>query len=145
MAANGRFISPVDRTFERTQGCYNCTHFENGELARQHWKTCKERDLTAYTAEGKMPLTRLGDMETDVFSGTIYDRMEQAIKSGQYGMCLAGKAAGDFTHFKFLCPSGWNGKQGYSVATGGITRAPDKEIGELIEIADSRAKKPLGQ
>lgn len=132
----------ADRTFERGRGCWNCTSWNNGDLAKSHWQACKQRDFAAYAAAGKVPLDRIGDQENNIFSGTMYDTVERSIQAGELGMCLAGKANGDFVHAHFLCANGWNGRQGSSIATGGIAGKVDKDIGELIEIADSRAKTP---
>jgi len=140
-------MTAPERTFDRGRGCWNCRHFENAELARKHWATCRARDEAHLMATG--PITRLGDLElpqpsqADARHAMIRE-MEKAIHSGLAGMCLKGarpKALGgpegDFVHCKFLCDR-WNGRDGHSVATAG--RPLDKLNEELWDIAEGRAK-----
>ena len=53
-------------TIERGRGCYNCKHFENGEMARKHYdaKTAQDRQLAAMTR--KPSPVRLADTEVSV-------------------------------------------------------------------------------
>lgn len=121
----------ADRTFERTQGCWNCVHFDRS-LAVKLWDECHRPEV-----QTTQLLTRLGDQEHGKPTGTMVDAVDKAIRTGRLGMCLKGKAPADFVEQEYLCPDGWNGRQGASLASAG---RPDKEIGEIVEIAEARAK-----
>jgi hypothetical protein len=140
-------ISAPERTFERSRGCWNCKSFENNQLSRQHWSTCRTRDLAHVASTGA--ITRLGDLELP--SGPQGDarvaqikQMGKLVESGQVGMCMKGARPaalggpeGDFVHLKFLCDR-WDGRDGHSVATAG--KPLDKLNEELWDIAEGRAK-----
>jgi hypothetical protein len=130
-----KMIVPAERVFERSRGCWNCKHFENGELARNHWAARRPQDEVEILARtggliGAVP-------PTDQRFQSLND-MEAAIRMGQAGMCMKGMVKTDFVHFKYLC-EGWTGKEGASVATEG--RPVDPLPAELKEIAEARAKK----
>jgi len=131
-----RMIVPKDRIFERSRGCWNCKHFENGQLSQQHWAARRPQDeMEILQKQGATNLLGVVPRNDRMFQ-TLND-MEQAVKLGQAGMCMKGMTKTDFVHFKYLC-EGWTGKEGASVATEG--RPVDLLPAELKEIADSRAK-----
>lgn len=149
-APNGR--NPMkDRTFDRGRGCWNCKSFCNDQLARDHWKAAKARDAATFAMTGKGPLNeRLGDMEASkpdpnriLRATTLYDTVEKAILAGTVGMCLVGGAPSEFVDHRFLCTK-WTGRDGHSLATGGIARPVDLLPDELVERADERAKPGIG-
>jgi hypothetical protein len=132
-----KMIVPADRIFERSRGCWNCKHFENGELARNHWAARRPQDeLEIMSRSGSLDLAGTIPRDDKMFQSV--NDMEVAVRMGQAGMCMKGMVQTDFVHFKFLC-EGWTGKEGASVATEG--RPVDPLPAELKEIADSRAKK----
>lgn len=140
---DGKVLIAPERTFERTRGCWSCLGYENGELSRKHWDTCKARDLQVLdqTGEAGIRLPRLSNEEYEQLSQSgdaRFQMMDRMITAGTAGLCMRGKAKTDFIHHQFLC-DGWNARDGASVATAG--RPLDKLPDELREIADGRAKK----
>ena len=61
MANSGEktFHAP-ERRVERGRGCWNCTHFNNGELARQHYRERVGQERTALIANAMPALNRVG-------------------------------------------------------------------------------------
>lgn len=117
------------RTFERTQGCWNCIHYDVGERSRNYWfQKAKPRDeghAKAYEFEGKMDAAR-------AVRQTIEDA-ERAILTGKAGMCSAGKAKSEYVMSAYLC-NHWSGRTGASVAREG--GAPDLLPAELRDVVD---------
>ena len=97
---NEKILSDPARTFTRSQGCWNCKHFENQELARKVWTDQLFKDPTLY----EDPLT----MRT-LSRGA--EQFEQNIRVGGVGICLVGGSEQLFIHFKYLCGK-WDGKSG---------------------------------
>lgn len=132
---SSKLVISKERVFERGRGCWNCTGFENDDLARKRWAECRPRDELHVAMQagliGRMP------PKTDPIFQPLND-MEMAVHAGKAGLCLRGKAQTDFVHFQYLC-DGWTGREGASVATAG--RPIDPLPAELHEIAESRAKK----
>jgi hypothetical protein len=126
---------PKERVVERGRGCWNCTGFENGLLARQQWRAvhrpARERQLQARKRELverrqaeliRSPLAPTSDLDqafnqlaTQV--GLLKD-VDRAVTAGALGMCMVGGTACDFVTATFLCEK-WTGRQGSSVATQG--------------------------
>lgn len=128
----------VGRTFEKTQGCWNCIHFENGAKAKAYWKdVCRPRDV----ANAKVAEVQGNPALAREVRATI-KAADAAVAQGALGMCMAGKANSDFVVHNFLCDDGWTGKQGASVAREGA--APDLTPGEIREIVDAEDKKNGG-
>ena len=117
------------RTFERTQGCYNCAHFENGEKSKLYWiNTCRPRDVghvKAYELEGKIAAAK-------ELADTI-KASDAAIKAGVAGLCLAGKVKSEYVVHNYLC-DGWSARQGASIAREG--GAPDLLPEEIRDRVD---------
>jgi hypothetical protein len=135
---NGRDAGMLPgRTFERTQGCWNCIHFKSGEDAHRFFvKVCKPRDeaaMQSYIATGQPQAAE--EMRQ------LLRLANKAIKTGGLGMCSKGKGApdkngkpSDFVAHNYLCDDGWTGAQGASIARAGA--APDKTADELKDIID---------
>lgn len=135
-----RFSAP-ERTFTRTQGCWNCVSYCNTELSQQNWATHKMRLLA--NLAGSLPLVRLAEQEKPI-PGTADARLDQirsmdaAVKGGVVGMCMKGGTTTDFVEHRYLCDK-WNGREGASVARAG--QKADMLPGELQERALDRVKK----
>jgi hypothetical protein len=118
------------RTFEKTQGCWNCIHFVTGREARKFWLyACRPKDeatAKSYEAAG-VPQAAFEMRQLMKLAG-------EAIKTGGLGMCKIGKPPSDFVAHNYLCEDGWTGKQGASLAREGA--APDLTPGELRDIVD---------
>lgn len=89
-----------DRTIEKNSGCYNCIHFENGELAAKRWKDCRARDTLVFKIQGK-------DTEPPYFQ-----KMDALVRNHQVGICLADKTSTDFVEYRFECEN-WSGRPGF--------------------------------
>lgn len=127
---NGRDAGAIPgRTFERTQGCWNCKNFDNGDKAKAYWRdVCRPRDLRhaqAYEVAGNK---KAAQETRDTIKAA-----DEAIKAGVAGLCMIGKAKSDFVVHSFLCDS-WSGALGASVAREG--GAPDLLPAELKERVD---------
>lgn len=64
--ANEKMIQAPERTVERGRGCWNCTHFNNGDLARQHYRTQVGQEKLALRAQNLPEIHRLGDEDASV-------------------------------------------------------------------------------
>lgn len=103
----------AQRVVERGRGCWNCTHYDTGEMTQKRWQECKLRDIGVIAASlGKSPF-----MVTDQEMGLL-TQMDHSVKIGHAGICLLGKPNSDFVDHRYLC-DGWTGKQGASLATEG--------------------------
>lgn len=118
------------RTFERTQGCWNCIHFVTGREAQKYWLyTCRPKDeatAKSYEAAG-VPQAAMEMRE-------LMKAASAAIKGNGMGMCRANKAPSDFVVHNYLCEDGWTGAAGASLAREGAK--PDMTPGEMKEIVD---------
>jgi hypothetical protein len=115
------------RTFERTQGCWNCLRWENQELARKRWQDCERAELAAAEA------IRLVDPRGEAAPKYLQIRKtvaqgRQMVFSGRFGVCLAGGVETDFVEAAHLCEK-WSAKTGASIARAGA--APDPLPDEL--------------
>ena len=54
MSNEKRFVAP-ERTVERGRGCWNCIHFNNDELARQHYRTKTAGERAVANAASLLP------------------------------------------------------------------------------------------
>lgn len=122
------------RTFERTQGCWNCIHFENGEKSKKFWELCKKRDLAS---AAMMAATDPRGEQTPAVINTrkMVREAGAAVALGLFGMCTVPNPAikSDFVQASHLCDR-WTGRQGASVARAGS--APDSLPAELKEKID---------
>ena len=136
----GRMIVPSDRIVDRGRGCWNCKHYENGELSRKRWVERRQQDVAYLIEKGAMPLVRLGDQENEnAASGgdARFEMIDRLVRAGTAGLCMKSKVATDFVHCQYLC-DGWNGVDGSSLATSG--RPLDKLPDEMREIVDGGGK-----
>ena len=112
------------RTFERQQGCWNCTAFEAGELYVKRAKECRERDVVALLRGGPdRPPRPLADAKrvAEVTYKVIIT------KRGWFGLCMKGQVRGDFVACKHLCDK-WSGRQGVKGS-----RTPGAPADPLVE------------
>lgn len=117
----------------RTQGCWNCTHFENGPITKGLWnQKLRPRDMQ-FLADKLQTSVLL--IPNDHSMMIAIRKMDYAIGEGLAGMCLAGKAKTDLVEYKYLCDH-WSGKDGASVARAGA--APDMLPAEAIERMDEK-------
>jgi len=56
-----KVITAPERTVERGRGCWNCSHFNNGDLARQHYRTRTMQEKMALRAHHLPALERIAD------------------------------------------------------------------------------------
>lgn len=115
----------LNRTFERTQGCWNCKHFASADASLQHWLTaCRPRE-DARISQAKQaaiqqpPHLIKGAIDAVERAVGILDGSERAIREGKMGLCRApGSQNSDFKSDKFLCDR-WSATQGASIARAG--------------------------
>lgn len=130
-------IGPIEtglpeRTFERSQGCWNCKGFSR-EMAKKHWQDRRQKDLEI--GLGLALSSALGEDDPKVKGiRRMVDLVDHGVASGGLGMCLAGgtdrngNPIGDFVKDVYLCDK-WSGATGASVARAGA--APDTLPAEL--------------
>lgn len=112
----------ADRIVERTQGCWNCVHF-NLEKAKNHWWEKARQDLLnkATTLAVSSPL---GESHPKVLAiRQMVPMVDGGIERHEWGMCRVGKQpdgspVGEFVHRVYLCQI-WTGAEGASVAREG--------------------------
>jgi hypothetical protein len=63
---NGKQFHAPERTIQRSRGCWNCTHFNNAELAKQHYKSRTMQEKMALRARHIPALERLADNDASV-------------------------------------------------------------------------------
>lgn len=117
-----------ERTVVRTQGCWSCKWFDNGQIARDLWeKSLRPRDL-------KVLADRLGCTTLTIPEGTPalrqMDRMNVEIQTGTTGVCMKGSPGTDLVQHRYLCGN-WTGRDGASVARAGAK--PDDLPDELMD------------
>lgn len=94
-------LTPKDRILERKQGCWNCVHWNNQEMARNHRQRMRLMDARQLLERGRT----LEEVKV------VTDRVDQLMPIGAYGVCLGGGAAADFTAAAHLCIR-WTGRVG---------------------------------
>ena len=62
----GKAFQAPERIIERGRGCWNCIHFENEDLAKQHYAERIRQEKTAAATQGVADLTRLGDDDASI-------------------------------------------------------------------------------
>ncbi len=126
-------------TISRGRRCENCRHFNNGELAIQHYKTKRHAELNAIAAqvlEGKpvsaaargqrigaddvhSPTVGGAAIQTRDFSdiddrmkalGLNYEMGDTLMREGALGLCLVHAAKGDFCHKDYFCGTRYDPK-----------------------------------
>jgi hypothetical protein len=125
MSAIKKFHAP-ERKFERGFGCYSCKSWNNGELSRKHWESCRQRDLAHIAATPGV--SRLGELENaipDQRDARIDQLkfMDENVSRGAVGICMKGARPaslggpeGDFVAYSFACDR-WVGRDGSSLAS----------------------------
>ena len=116
-SADGEIAVDLGRTIERTRGCWNCKHWTNDDLAKNHWLKLRQQDLTTGLAVANNDPR--GEEHPQVVNiRRMVHTADRGIALGVFGICMAGKSPGDFCHNAYLCDH-WSGKTGASVATEG--------------------------
>lgn len=110
------------RSFARTQGCHNCTHFIKGEseTAQKFFDICKKRDLATAEAHALIDPRGQNAPKVQQIMRTVA-AAEVSIKLGQFGMCTSKSpeaAKSDFVERTHLC-GGWTAATGASVDRAG--------------------------
>ncbi len=144
----GSHAMPKERVVERTQGCWNCKHFIQGETAKAAWNSARARDLqTALGIVRENP--EQGENHPKVLNiRRMVNLLDHAIAQGEAGVCGGkgvledGKPVGDFVASTLLCRK-WSGAQGASVARAG-QKADDLPM-ELAEKIDGGKPKTLDE
>jgi hypothetical protein len=115
------------RTFERTQGCWNCVH-GNYERAKEKWMQKRHQDLARAT--GIATSSPLGEQEPRVVNiRRLVDQIDHGIFSGSLTTCTGPgvdaneNPVGDFVKNNYLCHK-WTGAVGASVAREGQKTDP---------------------
>lgn len=91
--APGKTFHAPERVIEREAGCWNCLHFEAGELAARRYQECTARDRGIMIHEkGMIPL------QVD----RILAQRAVLMAPPKSGLCLKGDAA-DFVAPTYLC------------------------------------------
>ncbi len=116
-----------NRTFERTQGCWNCAHYRP-ETAKEWWKTKRQQDLQAALSVALESPMKEGDPQV-VNTRRMVDAIDVGLATGNLGMCI-GKGVdaqdnpvGDLVKSNYLCRK-WTGAEGASVARAGQAADP---------------------
>lgn len=110
------------RTFERTQGCWNCIHCDY-DGAKNRWKEQRQRDLTVATS--KALESAMGENDPAVVNiRRLVDAIDTGLATHNLTRC-SGKGVdandnpvGDFVKTNYLCRK-WTAAQGASVAREG--------------------------
>lgn len=139
-----KVLVPKERVVERTQGCWNCKHWDR-EMAKPLWTEKRQNDLkTALDLALNLPG---GEPKTQAECTTpqaqrcynikkMVDSLDHLVASGHVGVCKGGgrtadgKPVGDLVVHSFLCDR-WTGVSGAALARGGS--APDALPEELME------------
>lgn len=130
----------LNRTFERTQGCWNCKHVGDVATTRARWQqdhrpafdqkvaALKTHVLTLHPSQVKEAVQKIDDMVVRA------DAIERSIEEGLTVVCTRrqGGAQTDFVSARYLCDHGWDAAVGASVARGG--QRPDTPLDELKDI-----------
>lgn len=116
-------------TISRGRRCENCRHYNNGDLAIQHYKTRRHAELDAIAAKvlsggpvsaavrgqrigGTDRQTRdFGDLDERMKAlGLNYEMGDTMMRQGVMGMCLVAAAQGDFVHKDYFCGTKYDPK-----------------------------------
>ena len=62
----GKAFQAPERIVERGRGCWNCIHFENEDLAKQHYADRIQKEKAAVAARGIPGLDRLGNDDASI-------------------------------------------------------------------------------
>jgi hypothetical protein len=131
----------LDRIEVRTQGCWNCTHWQLEKAADLWWKEARTKLLNrAVQLALNSPQGENNQVVRNI-RGQV-PQFDHAIHTKKLGCCSVGKDAngnpvGDFVFSTFLCGQ-WTATEGASVAREG--QAADKLPEELM---DRMVDKPI--
>lgn len=131
-----RLLQAKDRTFERTQGCWNCA---NGSPAAEFWTEQRQHNLTI--ALGIANESALGENDQRVRNiRHMVDTADHAVAARAVVRCTKGRQpngdpVGDLVAHSYLCDR-WVAAEGASMARAGA--APDKLPEELVEELDGK-------
>lgn len=122
-------VTPPQRTVIRSNGCYNCVHFDTGEKFQALYRDCRARDRRIWERQGKSPevIDRLSARMDQTLLGTI----------GVWGVCgrkdqrLEKEASDDFTHCKYMCTL-YQGRIVISPFSGGGISVPPAELWDRL-------------
>lgn len=89
------------RTFERKNGCFNCTAFETGETYTKRAIDLRQSEVRAGIAMG-LSLTKATARAIAVFRALVARR-------GAFGICMKGKVQTDLVAAKHMCDA-WSGR-----------------------------------
>jgi len=105
------------RTFERTQGCWNCVNFRQGEPAVAFWSRKRAGDLQ--TAHGLALLKEKGEKDPVIVGmRQMINTIDQGVAAGLLGLCGVGASETDLVQNTYLCDR-WTAQAGASVARAG--------------------------
>ncbi len=130
-----RIFQAKDRTFTRTQGCWNCKHSSSANV---FWSERRQQDLQ--TALGLAQQEGDGEENIKVYNiRKMVDRVDHLVAAGQLKRCTTGRQAngdpvGDLVQHSYLCDR-WDAAQGASMArdVGKTDMLPE----ELVEKVDA--------
>lgn len=114
--SGGKIITPKDRTFERTQGCWNCS---NARSANEFWTDRRKGEV----AKLKMMMETMPTAdETDAQARKI-DTIDHSVAARALVHCKVGRTAkgdpvGDMVAHNYLCEK-WSAAEGASLARAG--------------------------
>lgn len=134
----GKIVTLKDRTFERTQGCWNCIHSQSGA---DYWKSARLANLQrAATLVEENPAQ--GEEHPKVLNiRRMVNTVDHAVATRVLLRCTHGRKAdgspvADLVENNFLCDR-WTGAEGSSLAReiGKTDKLPE----ELTEDLDGAA------
>jgi hypothetical protein len=136
-----KLLIPKERVVERTQGCWNCTHWDAAK-AKPFWTERRQLDLTKALELSLNSSNKQGEDHPHVVNiRRMVDNLDHMVASGSVGMCEGngrtanGDPVGDLVAHSFLCDR-WSGTQGASIAREG--QRADLLPEELEERLDER-------
>jgi len=131
---NKRIIVPKDRTFERTQGCWNCVHSSS---AKEWWTKQRLLDLGKALAiaqespqgENHLKVRNIREMVDKIDTAVAQNALIRCVK----GTTPTGAPVGDLTPHNYLCDR-WTAVQGASIARDiGKTDKLPEELAEDLD------------
>jgi len=115
-----KFWAP-ERVVEKQTGCWNCLHFDNGPLAKQHFVTLRTGALSAAIDRAQKAdptITMQGALlQAEHFIASQVDPMSPP----KTGICLKAQTGTDLVHPAYMCAK-WTGRI-----------APEGKVDELIQ------------
>ncbi len=90
---------PANRRMVRKEGCWNCKHWDNQELAQAHYRSRRLLDAKALADRGRT-LAEIDD---------VLARLDRMAKPPRTGVCMASGSRADLVFASFKC-SKWTGR-----------------------------------